>query len=164
MSADSRLPIVRALARLRRRPDGASVALYGFFGVLLAVAMALPMCRPLQRELMEAHHLRGRSAPSWALVQLVPKMYSFGHRVWLSEAPLTDFLLERPERIPFEYQSAWVNHYPARLARFETLRAEVGERGATVHVLLRSRYRGLEFETRFQVTPEARRLWIQEAR
>jgi hypothetical protein len=160
--AASRLPIVRSLARLRRRPDGPSAALYLFLSLLLAVALALPLCRPLQRELLAAHHLRGRSAGSWALVQLVPKMYAFGHQAYLSEQRLTRFLLERPERIPFAHQSAWVNHYPARLIRFEGMRAEVAGRGATVHVLLRSRYRGTALQTRFEVTPEAGRLWIQE--
>lgn len=160
----SRLPIASALARLRRRRDGATVGLYAFLGVLLTVALAVPVCRPLQRELMAAHHLRGRPAATWALVQLVPKMYSFGHRVWLSEEPLTDFLLERPGRIPFAHEQTRVNHYPARLMRFESLRDQVGERGAAVHVLLRSRYRGLDFQTRFRVVPEGGRLWIEEGR
>ena len=85
------------------------------------------------------------------LFQLVPKMYSFGHRIWFSREPLTEYMLSRPDAAGAEVETMWVNHYPIRAARFESSRAAIVARDEEVHVRVRSDYRGRSWVSRFVV-------------
>ena len=147
----SRTPLVRALADLRRERTPGTIALYAAIGITMAVIASVPACPALQRQLARAHHARPSSLAMWAGLQVVPKMYSFAHRIWFSREPLTEFLVTRPEGPGVEHQTMWVNHDPIRAARFEGSRAEIVGRGEDVYVLVRTAYRGNAWVSRFVV-------------
>jgi hypothetical protein len=139
------------------RPERGAIALYIAIAAAGVVALATPLSRALASELIAVHHFRPKSWPAWAGLQLVPKMYSFAHTCWIGPAPL----LEQEPRIQserrFARESFWVNHYPARKARFDAGREELGL-GAERFVYLRSSYFDLTETTGFHVRIEPGRL------
>lgn len=149
--AGSRILLVRALADLRRARTRGTVALYVAIAATALLVASVPVCGPSQTQLARAHHARPSSVATWAVFQLVPKMYSFGHRIWFSREPLTEYLLARPGGPGVEHETMWVNHYPIRAARFEGARAAIVARGEEIHVLVRTDYRGRRWLSRFVV-------------
>jgi hypothetical protein len=147
----SRILLLRALADLRRERTTGTVALYVAIGVTMLLLASVPLSSCVQNELARVHHARPTSTATWTVFQLVPKMYSFGHRIWFSREPLTEYLVSRSEGPGVEHETMWVNHYPLRAARFEGARDEVVRRGEEVHVLVRSSYRGRSWLSRFVV-------------
>jgi hypothetical protein len=155
MSRRFQPPILRAWAELRRaglRRRPGTVALYAVLMAFVLASLALPFARPLQRQLMGAHHMRPRSPPAWVALQLWPKMYSFAHRVWISDRPMPPV---------DEAQGEWVNHYPGRYARIDGARSELAASGVELHILASSSYRGLTQTTRYTVRVEGGRLRIE---
>ncbi len=142
--ADSRIPLLRALTDLRQTRTPGTIALYGTIGAALAMVSSVPVCGVVQDQFVRAHHARPTSAVTWAAFQLVPKMYSFVHLVWVSQDPLTDEAL-------FDTRPLWLNHYPARATRFETSRAEFVERATDMNVLVRTAYQGRRWISRYLV-------------
>ena len=158
----TRIALLRALADLRRERTPGTVALYAAIALCGLVVVSVPVCGTTQDQMARAHHARPSSVVSWAAFQLVPKMYSFGHRVWYSREPVTDYLLRRPEGPGFELQTLWVNHYPIRTARFESGRKDIVDRGEDVHLLVRSGYQGRRWESRFVVHVEGHDLVLED--
>jgi hypothetical protein len=155
----SRVPLLRALAELKRERTRGTVALYAALAVTMLVIASVPVCTPMQDQLARVQHARPSSLLAWAPLQVVPKMYSFGHRVWYSAQPLGDDAI--PVDDDASYRSLWANHYPARAVRFERGRADVIERGTDVHLMLRTGYHGRRWITRFVVRVDAGRLAIE---
>lgn len=145
------LPVVRAIADLRRARTPGTIALYAAIAMTMLLVVSVSVCGPVQDQLARAHHARPSSVATWSVFQVVPKMYSFAHRIWFSREPLTEFLVTRPDGPGVEHQTIWVNHYPIRAARFESMRGQIVERGEDVHVLVRSAYRGRTWLSRFLV-------------
>ena len=143
--------VIRALADLRRTRTPGTIALYGALAAAMVLLVTVPLCRPVQDQLARTHHARPSSPATWLALQLVPKMYSFAHRVWFSREPLTEYLVSRPGGPGVEHEMTWVNHYPIRAARFEGMRAEIASRGEEVHVLVQSAYRGRRWVSRYVV-------------
>src|SRR5687768_2274560 len=104
--------VIRALADLRRARTPGTIALYAAIAAAMLVLATLPFCRLVQDQLARTHHARPSSPVTWLALQLVPKMYSFEHRIWFSREPLTDYLVSRPGGPGVEHESMWVNHYP----------------------------------------------------
>ncbi len=144
-------PVVRAIADLRRARTPGTVALYAAIGAAMLLVASEPVCGRLQGELARTHHARPSSTAAWTVLQVIPKMYSFAHRIWFSREPLTEFLVTRPGGPDIPHETMWVNHYPIRAARFESMRGEIVERGEDVQVLVRSAYRGRSWVSRFVV-------------
>ncbi|HEY5949423.1 MAG TPA: hypothetical protein VIV40_28205 [Kofleriaceae bacterium] len=150
----SRILLFRALSDLRRARTPGTIALYIAIAATMLLLAIVPVCGPVQSQLARAHHARPSSIATWTVFQVVPKMYSFGHRIWFSREPLTPYLLSRAGGPGIENQTMWVNHYPIRAARFESARDEIAGRGEEVHVLVRSDYRGRSWISRFVVRIE----------
>jgi hypothetical protein len=150
--AGSRIALVRALADLRRERTPGTVALYAALLATMLLLATVPVCGPVQDRMARAHHARPASLTSWTMFQLVPKMYSFGHRVAFSRAPFTD----EPT------YSLWSNHYPIRAARYEHGRADLVERREDVYLLLRTGYRGRRWTSRFVLHVDGRQLTLQQ--
>ena len=146
------MPIVRAWRAIQRRGDYGATALIALIALYFAVSLFTPVVKPLQRGIMAAHHMRPDSMPAWAFFQLAPKMYGVAHRVWRGPIRLFDPKRDRQtaERA-FVRTHFWVNHYPARLARYDGYRQETFGDGATIYVYLRSTYRGEALESAFTV-------------
>jgi hypothetical protein len=155
----SRLPLVQAIAELRRARTPGTVALYIAIGVVMLLLLSVPVSTSMQNQLVRAHHARPSSVPRWVVFQIVPKMYSFAHRVWFSPEPLTEFLVTRPDDVPHEMQ--WVNHYPIRAARFESARDEIVRHGEDVHVLVQTGYRGRTWFSRYVVHVDGNALVLE---
>jgi len=114
--------------------------------------LVTPVSRRMQRGIMAAHHFKPLSLDEWLLLQLAPKMYGFAHTAWIGSSPLFATVSKPTADRIYARQSFWVNHYPARRARFDGARGEVfAEPGNTMYVYLRSHYRGLEESTAFVV-------------
>lgn len=156
----SRIPLVRALAELRRERTTGTVALYAAIGIVMLMLASVPISRTMQNNFVRAHHAQPASTARWVVFQVVPKMYSFAHRVWFSPEPLTEFLITQPG---VEKEVQWVNHYPIRVARFESVRDEIVRRGETVHVLVQTSYRGRTWISRYVVRVDGAALvWERE--
>jgi hypothetical protein len=141
------MPIVRAIRSLGR--DRMGLSLLVAIAFYAAVSLMTPWSPPVQRKLMELHHLRPRSMLQWVLLQPAPKMYGMSHQAWIGAQPI----FERPggERI-FSARAFQVNHYPARRARFDGSRGEIfGQHGRPQYVYLRTRYRGTRLGTGYAV-------------
>jgi hypothetical protein len=150
----SRIPLAGALADLRRARTRGTITLYAAIAATAVLLASVPVCGPVQDQLARAHHARPQSLVHWAAFQVVPKMYSFAHRVWRAGEPITDEALSRAEGPGLAYRTLWLNHYPVRIARFESGRAEIVERGEDVHLLVRTSYRGRRWVSRFVVHVE----------
>jgi len=148
----SRIPLACALADLRRERTRGTVALYVAIAATMILLASVPVCGPVQDQFARAHHARPQSLVHWAAFQVVPKMYSFAHRVWRAGEPITDEALQHAEGRAV--RTFWLNHYPARATRFESGRAEIVERGQDVHFLLRTSYRNRRWVSRFVVHVE----------
>jgi hypothetical protein len=156
-----RLPLATALARLRARSDRQAAVAYGVIGAAALAVALLAIVPALQREALRVHHARPSSTAAWLALQPLPRMYGGAHRAFTSEEPMTPFLASRPEVVPFDFDVEWVNHYPARLARLDLLRAELAARGGEIHLFLESRYRGTDLVTAYVVTVEEGRLAVR---
>jgi hypothetical protein len=153
MSEPSRIPLFHALADLRRARTPGTIWLYSVLAAMFVLVASIPICGGVQNQLARAHHARPLSPATWAVFQLVPKMYSFAHRVLVTDAAMTD---DTPPPV-------WINHYPARTTRFETERAAFVATGKDIHVLVRTAYQGHRWVSRFVVHPEAGGLVIEAA-
>src|SRR5258706_3690644 len=114
-SKGTRLPLIQ------RTPG--TVALYLAIAATALLLVTMPLCAPVQDQLVRAHHGRPSSVATWTVFQLVPKMYSFAHRVDERTEPIAD---PTPT-------ATWVNHYPIRAVRFETARADAIARGSDTY-------------------------------
>jgi hypothetical protein len=155
------VPVLRALAELRRARTPGTVALYAAIFVAMAVVASVPACPALQRELARTHQARPSSLALWAGLQVVPKMYSFAHRIWFSREPLSEFVVMRGDP-GVERETMWVNHSPIRAARFEGSRAAIVEHGEDVEVLVRTAYRGRSWVSRFVVRVDGDGLVLED--
>ncbi len=166
------LPLYRALAALRRvadldprdparRRERGTAALFAAIAAVALVILATPASRALQSELIASHHFRPRSLARWAGLQLVPKMYSFAHICWIGNGPLFERSPRAAAEERFAREAFWVNHYPARRARFDARRRQLAAPNETRFVYLRSSYRGYSETTGFRVRAEPHRLVIE---
>jgi hypothetical protein len=143
-------PILAAIRELRgRRPDRGAAAIYGLAALAALIVLLEPVSKRLTSELMRVHHLQPSSLAAWVGLQLVPKMYSFEHTCWIGPPGAT---ADRRERERF-----WVNHYPARRARFDAGRIHLGL-DSDHAVVVRSSYRGTTETTEIRVRRELGRL------
>ncbi len=151
------MPTVQALRHVRRqkRRERSAFALLLVIGFYGAIALATPHCGSLQTRLLASSHYRPPSLASWIVLQPAPKMYGFANRVWRGPVPLIDASTGAIQQRRFAAMSFWVNHYPARMARYDGERGRVfAESGRTVHVMLQSRYRGTESWSAIEVRQE----------
>lgn len=109
---------------------------------------------------MGNHHFRPKSWAAWIALQPVPKMYSFANTCWIGPAPLLEQkpLFQSENR--FSRESFWVNHYPARKARFDGGREALGA-GAERFIYVRSTYLGYSETTGFRVRVEPGRFLFE---
>jgi hypothetical protein len=149
---------LRALLRGRGHERGAAL-LYLAVGLVAAVVATEPISGALVSELIAVHHLRPTSLPAWMLLQLVPKMYSLSHTCWIGAEPILERGDEGEDR--FLRERFWVNHYPARRARFDSGRAALVGAGAERFVYVRSTYRGSSETTAFVVRRDPDRLVLR---
>lgn len=143
------------------RLSAATMSLIAAIGTAAALLLLLPFSAALERRLLASHHLRPSSTASWIVVGLLPKMYGGRHEAWLSPEPLSDYLRRDLGRAPFEVAHQWVNHYPARLVRLDTVRRLATEAGAPVYVRVESSYRRASLTSRYAVRPTARGLDVR---
>lgn len=147
------MPTVQAIRSLARpqqqRGAKALLLLLGFYAV---IALATPHWAWIQHRLLESSHYRPRSLASWVVLQPAPKMYGFANRVWRGPSPRWVARAGNIDVDRFAATSFWVNHYPARMARYDGERARVFERpGRTVYVLMHSHYRDADLWSMLEV-------------
>lgn len=150
------------------------------FYVLLSAAFAstlwLPFDPARQEALMSSRHLRAKSFPEWASLQLVPTMYNFANRTWISAEPLTPARLAAAaplsetefNRDPLGALAAgtytcWMNHYPPRLITFGGLRRRLYRRGEPTYFCFQSRFRGQVVESHYLAVPHSGKLLFRAA-
>lgn len=147
-------PLIASLRELARHRERALVALYAVLLVVAAVAAAPLVSEGVVAALIANHQLRPRSRAAWIGLQLVPKMYSFAHTCWIGPTPI----LEQPGGAArFAADAFWVNHYPARRARFDAGRAQLG---AERWVVVRTAFRGQAETATIHVQRRDDGLWL----
>lgn len=144
------IPLLRALSALSPRRERGAAALYAVIFAFMAIAIATPLSSALVTELMAAHHFRPTSWPAWGALQVAPKMYSFAHTCWIGSQPLFEQGPRTAAESRFLRERFWVNHYPARRARFDASRRALGP-DATRFVYVRSSYFGASETTAIKV-------------
>jgi hypothetical protein len=101
-----------ALAGNERSARGLFTALFIYAGVAIGTFGS----SRVQHALILNTHFRPTSTFAWVFLQPAPKMYGIANRVWVRNIPP---LSVHSIAVPFESRSVWVNHYPARYARFD---------------------------------------------
>lgn len=135
----------------RRVRTPGTVALYLAIAATALLLVTMPLCGPVQDQLARAHHGRPTSVATWTVFQVVPKMYSFVHRVDERTEPIAD---PTPN-------ATWFNHYPIRAVRFENARADAVARGDT-YFLFYSGYQGARWTSRFVVHVHGHDLVVED--
>lgn len=143
--------LVRALRSLSGRSSRGAAALFIALGAAAAASLAVPFSEALTSAYMADHHFRPRSWPVYGVTQALPKMYSFAHTCWIGHGPLLEVLPQSSAEDRFARESFWVNHYPARRARFDSGRGALGP-GAVRYVYMRTSYFGHTETTRIKVS------------
>lgn len=142
--------LVRAIRSLSGRRSRGAAALFLALGAAAAASLAVPFSEALTSAFIADHHFRPRSWAVYGATQVLPKMYSFAHTCWIGQIPLLETSpLDVSER-RFERERFWVNHYPARRARFDAGRGDLGP-GAVRYVYVRTSYFGHTETTRVRV-------------
>jgi len=146
------MPIVRAWRALVGRRERGALLLLVVLCFYTMLSLLTPVSRKLQRRLMAAHHFRPESMAAWVTIQLAPKMYGFAHRAWIGGYALYGTVPREHADYRFDAQHFWVNHYPARRARFDGFRQEVfREPIGPRYIYLKSSYRGHSESSGYQV-------------
>lgn len=154
------LLLVKAIRSLSLGRDRGATALYAALGAAAAIVLATPFSSGLVARLIAVHHYRPKSWPSWATLQVVPKMYSFAHTCWIGSAPLLEREPRAESELRFLRERFWVNHYPARRARFDGHRGELGA-GSERYIYVRTSYLGQTETTGFYVRVEPGRFLLR---
>jgi hypothetical protein len=136
----------RFLTTLPRDPLRAVIVAFLVGTVLFQ--LLIPVSATVARAAMARFHLRSSSVVLWQLMQIVPSMYNFENRIWITEAPLDDEALAEPPSTTGFY----INHYPARTLTYGYQRRWLGGLKKPLYVTLRSRYQGHDLVTRFKLT------------
>jgi hypothetical protein len=157
------LLLVKALRALFLRPEQGAATLFVAMGAAAAIILATPLSSGLTSRLIAVHHYRPKSWVSWGTLQLVPKMYSFNHTCWIGLGPLLEQSPRSEAELRFLRERFWVNHYPARRARFDGRRHELSS-GAERYVYIRTSYLGQSETTGFYVRVEPGRLLLRRRR
>ena len=139
--------LIKAIRAIDPRRDRGVLVFFVAIGIATSLSLAVPFSKGLTSELIAAHHFRPKSWPAWGAIQLLPKMYSFAHTCWIGQAPLLDQQPISTSEARFARESFWVNHYPARRARFDGGRRDLGI-GAVRYIYVRTRYFGYQETTR----------------
>jgi|GEM_PF-6248791 len=147
--------LTASLRRLWLRPERSTAALYALLLASALLSSSLLLSRPLRYRLLRVHQAQPASLLEWTVFQLQPKMYTGAHRVLFADQPSFDFLrvLEQPD--------FWINHSPARLARFETIRSDFLKAGQPQYLLMNSRYRDSELASVLEIRPSGSFLHIE---
>jgi len=156
------MPIVRAWRALVGRGERGALVLLVALSFYAMLSLLTPVSVTLQRRLMASHHFRPPSMVSWVGLQLAPKMYGFAHRAWIGGYPLYDALPREHADYRFDAQHFWVNHYPARRARFDGFRDKEFNRPiAARYIYLKSSYRGHTEGSGFEVRYKGGKLHLR---
>ncbi len=125
--------------------------------------LSLPLSSAVQETYLRRHHLASADFPRWAIQQTIPSIYNFENKVWISPERLMQFELDQLDndesRVVSGFlgekrniESSMVNHFPTRLATFADERVQL-VRNPNGYLYLRSRYRGKEIKTTYELEP-----------
>lgn len=135
-------PIGRALSHALRGPERSALSLLGIVLSYALLTATEPVSTAMQESLIACAHFRPRTLASWVVLQPVPKMYVHDNRVLVERGPPPGGALSSESQRRFEQHAFHVNHYPARIARFDGKRREVfGPLPHARFLTLRTRYR-----------------------
>lgn len=135
-------PTIRALGLALRGRERAALALLGLVLSYALLTATEVVSTTMQESLIACAHFRPRSLASWVVLQPVPKMYVHENRVFVDSGPPPGGPLSDAARRRFERGAFFVNHYPARIARFDGRRRETfGPAPHARFLVLRTRYR-----------------------
>jgi len=152
-------PLVRALHHALRAKERGALALFALIGAYSLLALSTPFSTRMQQSQIAATHFRPRTLASWLVLQPLPKMYGHENRAFVAKTPLVGARLAPPARAGFEERAWWVNHYPARVGRFDGERASTFADDSVVrYVVVRTTYRDVTVYSRWVARIEGGRL------
>ncbi len=130
-----------------------------FVGLVLLVAgwiLLLPVSSEVQRIFLARFHLASASYGGWSLQQLVPSMYNFENRYWVSDHPVSQAELETSvaQAKANGLQAGYVNHFSARVFTFGDGRLiYLQNKVAPQYLYLQSHYRNETLTTIWTAIP-----------
>lgn len=146
-------PLLQSLRFMGGRSERGLAVFYSLLCCSALVSLSAPVSERVVSHLMANFHFRPRSWAAWIALQPVPKMYSFANTCWIGTAPLLEQEPAFQSELRFSRESFWVNHYPARKARFDGFRETLGP-SADHFIYVRSVYFGYTETTGFHVRAE----------
>jgi hypothetical protein len=149
-----RIPLresLRLVVGQKRQPFMGTSLLVVFVVVCTGFLVSMPFSRTVQGAVVKKYCLSNDSFVSWAGLQLVPSMYNFGNRLWVTSEGVSGSSLdwESKEIAPPFLQNRWMNHYSLILRRMGYVRENLGN---PTHVFCGSRYRQHEWVTELVVS------------
>ena len=143
--------------------DVPSLVLFTAIAVAASWILVLPFSSVVQEAFLRRFHLASADFPRWAIQQTIPSIYNFENKVWISTRSLMQFEVDqldndesRVASVPSgknqNVESGMVNHFPTRLATFADRRVHL-KRNPNGYMYLRSRYRGKEIKTTYELEP-----------
>lgn len=139
------IPVIRSFLAARAERDYLTMAFHALLGLFAVCLAPLPFSREWQVMLMKSQHLRAECFATWGLRQMMPSMYNFANRAWISD----------PEGVHL----LWYNHYPPSSVTWR-LRKQLWSKGRKTHFRFESRYRGTVVRSDYIVSPTRAGLWM----
>ena len=138
------------------------VLLTAIIGAAIWISL-LPLSSVVQEKFLRRFHLASADFPSWAVQQTIPSMYNFENKVWISPERLMQYEIDQLDNDESRIvnsnagddrniESSMVKHFPTRFATFFDRRTQL-KRNPNGYLYLRSRYRGKEIKTTYELEP-----------
>ena len=141
---------------IRRTQDWPATILVGLVLGVAGWILLLPVSSEVQRIFLARFHLASASYCGWCLQQLVPSMYNFENRYWVSDHPLSNAELETSvaQGQAHGLKAGYVNHFSARVFTFGDGRLiHLQNKVAPQYLYLQSSYRDETLNTIWTARP-----------
>lgn len=153
--------LIRCLRKYRSKKDVGTTALALLIALAMFATTVLPVTRRGRELLLRAHHLRVEPFVAWSALQVLPSMYNYANRVWVSSVPLDDLTLVSDGSRSEGVHTEWVNHYPPRVITFGIGRAILMNENQSLHYYLQSRFCDTQVDSHFIAGPHDGKVEVQ---
>jgi hypothetical protein len=156
-----RMLLIRCLRKFRTSKDVGTTALTLLIALAMFATTVIPVTRRGRELLLRAHHLRVEPFVAWSALQILPSMYNYANRVWVSSIPLNDLTLASDGSLPEVIHTEWVNHYPPRVITFGNGRAILMNANQSLHYYVQSRFCDTQVDSHFIAGPRDGKVEVQ---
>ncbi|MGE0266953.1 MAG: hypothetical protein AB7S78_00675 [Candidatus Omnitrophota bacterium] len=144
----SQLPAGQVIRSLEKKSWPAYI-----FIVLLLLLYMLQISKlfvpQIQKLFFKQYQFCNLTFRDWALLQVVPSMYSFANELWWSRDPIDEKnLFYRPDP-NLDHYYVWLNHFPLHFVTYNHYRDLFFQDFKKSYLLIRSRYQQNQMESTY---------------